>query len=82
MQTITKQWICKTAEMKWLFLEQFAIKLANSACVAVYNFAFWVLNKNSSKVYNRVLVKGRKGRYSENTAFRKWVNEWALFLRL
>lgn len=40
MQTVTKQWICKTAEMKWLFLEQFAIKLANSACIAVQNFAF------------------------------------------
>lgn len=40
MQTITKQWICKTVEMKLLFLEQFAIKWASSACIAVQNFAF------------------------------------------
>ena len=46
MQTITKQWICKTVEMEWLFLEQFklaiklTIKLANGACIDVQNFTF------------------------------------------
>lgn len=36
--------------MKWRLLEEFAIKLANSACIGVQNVAFKVLNKNSNKV--------------------------------
>lgn len=53
MQTITKQWICKQAEMELLFLERLAINWANSACIAVQNLAFRVLNKASNKVVTK-----------------------------
>lgn len=35
--------------MKWRILAHVAIALANSACIAVQNFAFEVLNTGSNK---------------------------------
>lgn len=78
MQTITKQQIWKMAEIQLHFLEEIAIKLANGGCIAIRNSTFYVLNKISNKVAIYVMVvKGEKGWYSENAAFRKWVNQWA-----